>query len=125
MAQSEHAKEPAAGEGQTRLTGSAALRLHLTLALGLAICAGAFCIEVLRALGGNKLSWVYVFEWPLLGGFGIYMWWSLLTGRDRRERPSKAAATCRDFEDYEKLEAWNRYVRELDAVDNDGPDRAP
>ena len=27
-----------------------------------------------RAIGGNGLSWAYVFEWPLFAGFGIVFW---------------------------------------------------
>ena len=62
----------------TRLTGSEAVRLHLTLALALALCIGAFWFEVRRALGGNELSWAYVFEWPFFAGYAVYMWWRLL-----------------------------------------------
>jgi hypothetical protein len=36
----------------------------------------ALCIwQVHRALGGNELSWAYVFEWPFFAGYAIYMWW--------------------------------------------------
>lgn len=34
--------------------------------------------QVHRALGGNELSWAYVFEWPFFAGYAIYMWWKLL-----------------------------------------------
>ncbi len=72
-----------------RLRGADALRLHLTLAIGLAVCIGAFVIEVIRALDGNTLSWAYVFEWPIFAAFAIYMWWNLLHGQDgRRRRPT-------------------------------------
>jgi hypothetical protein len=54
--------------------------------VGLTICVGAFVIEVIRALGGNSLSWAYVFEWPILATFAIYMWWNLLHGQDGRRR---------------------------------------
>jgi hypothetical protein len=69
-----------------RLRGADAFRLHLTLTIGLIICVGAFVIEVIRALDGNSLSWAYVFEWPILGSFAIYMWWNLLHGHDGRRR---------------------------------------
>ncbi len=69
-----------------RLRGADAFRLHLTLTIGLIICVGAFVIEVIRALGGNSLSWAYVFEWPILATFAIYMWWNLLHGQDGRRR---------------------------------------
>jgi hypothetical protein len=36
----------------------------------------ALCIwQVHRALGGNDLSWAYVFEWPFFAGYAVYMWW--------------------------------------------------
>ena len=70
---------------EPRLAPREALRLHLTLALGLALCIAAFWFELSRALGGNALSWAYVFEWPLLAVFAVYMWWQLLhPGRDNR-----------------------------------------
>lgn len=105
------------------MTGADAVRLHLTLALGLTICIGAFCIEVLRALGGNKLSWLYVFEWPLLGGFGTYMWWMLFTGRDRRRPSPGDGETVRPARtgdaDLAKLEAWQRYLRQIGETETD------
>jgi len=61
-----------------RLRGSAALRAHLTLTLGLALCAVAFWFEIGRAESGNELSWAYVLEWPLLAIFAVYMWWKIL-----------------------------------------------
>jgi hypothetical protein len=132
VARLEITKEPSSTDHPNRLTGSAALRLHLTLASGLALCVGAFCIEIIRALGGNTLSWVYVFEWPFFAGFGIYMWWKLLNGWDR-DLPSSGAggnvsgadlagggAPAGAREQDEALMAWNRYLREMrDAEDED------
>ena len=78
--------------GGGRLHGGPAVRLHLTLAAGLALCIGAFVFEVGRALGGNSLSWAYVFEWPIFAVFAVYMWWNLLHDTDggRSRRPSTA-----------------------------------
>jgi hypothetical protein len=101
-----------------RLRGAAALRLHATLALGLCLCVAAFVIEVMRALGGNKLSWTYVFEWPLLAGFALYLWWHLFNGTDRR-RPAPPTSPETPLETVDEpdpeLEAWNQYLRTLDA----------
>ncbi|HMK63795.1 MAG TPA: hypothetical protein VK386_09265 [Acidimicrobiales bacterium] len=104
--------------GPERLTGSAALRLHLALTVGLLASAIAFAIEVVRALHGNTLSWVYVVEWPLLAGFGTYMWWCLFTGRDWRSHGTPGAPAHEAIPD-EKLEAWNRYLNQLEAGEGD------
>jgi hypothetical protein len=110
-----------AGE-PTRLKGSDALRLHVTLAGGLAICVGAFVIELLRALGGHSFSWMYVFEWPIFAGFALYMWWNLLQGNDRLHRTSsdQAAQPSRDTPD-EGLDAWNLYLQVMEAAEGDEP----
>ena len=34
-------------------------------------------LQLLRGLGGNSRSWVYVFEWPFFGIFLYYMYWKL------------------------------------------------
>jgi hypothetical protein len=108
----------------TRLTGSDARRLHLTLFGGLALCVGAFAIELVRALGGHSFSWLYVIEWPLFAGFGIYVWWTLLHGRDRvpREKSKEPNAGPRSETD-EDLDAWNLYLQVMEAEEEQGPGR--
>jgi hypothetical protein len=104
-----------------RLTGKDAFWLHFTLTVGLIVCSGAFAFELWRALGGHTFSWMYVFEWPLFAAFAVYMWWNLLQGNDRvpqpsrKPSPSQAAAPPDD-----ELEAWNRYVRLVEADDESG-----
>jgi hypothetical protein len=111
--------EHKADDAPMRLRGADAVRLHATLAAGLTLCIGAFCFELVRALGGHTFSWLYVFEWPLFAGFAIYMWWNLLHGNDRRRAPVSAPA----FEDVdlegqdEGLVAWNRYLAEMEAAE--------
>ncbi len=88
------------------------MKTHLTLVFGLALCAAAFWFELRRAEGGNELSWAYVFEWPLLAIFAVYMWWKLLhpgfTIRRAREKPSVAP-------EYEgMLQAWQGEVAKLE-----------
>jgi hypothetical protein len=107
------------GQQPVRLTGKDAFWLHFTLVAGLIVCCGAFAFELARALGGHSFSWMYVFEWPLFAGFAVYMWWNLLQGNDQVRRPAKRPspspqATPADAE----LEAWNRYVREIEAGDD-------
>jgi hypothetical protein len=108
----------------TRLTGSDALRLHLTLAGGLVLCVGAFVFELLRALGGHSFSWMYVFEWPLFAGFALYMWWNLLHGHDRvrRTSSSESAPSSGNVAD-EDLDAWNLYLQVMEAAEGDDPTR--
>jgi hypothetical protein len=134
----------AGATGGGRLHGGPAVRLHLTLAAGLALCIGAFAFEVGRALGGNTLSWAYVFEWPIFAVFAVYMWWNLLhdtdEGRSRRRsaRPAGGvipaddtvdgagvsppsaggggvAARASDDADDADLAAWQAYLRTMEA----------
>ena len=92
------------------------LRLHAGLAAAVVICVSAFVFEVLRAVGGNTLSWAYVVEWPILLVYGVYMWQRLV----REERTGVTAPPRRDPEDPDDaaaLAAWNRYLAELHAAD--------
>lgn len=82
-------------------------KIHLGLFLAELICIPAFVFELARALGGNMLSWAYVFEWPLLGGYAVYMWRKMLReekGLDVRPAPAQQQ------DDDPKLKAWNDYL---------------
>jgi hypothetical protein len=104
-----------------------------------ATMAGLTWWQASRALSGNTLSYVYAFEWPLLAGVVVYMWWDLLhedPDRSRRQRreatpggragatastngsatpePRPAAPRYRE-EDDEELAEYNRYLAELNA----------
>ena len=96
-----------------RLRGAAAVRAHATLLLGLALCAVAFWFEIGRAERGNSLSWAYVFEWPLLGAFAVYMWWKVLhpTSESRAKAKAKAPALAPEFSGM--LAAWEQYQHDL------------
>ena len=106
----------------------------------MALCVVGFTIETIRALHGHTFSWLYVFEWPILAGFGIYMWWMLFTDRDRQPRPSERAArradrrAARDAAGTagtapttaapdEDLAAWQRYLQKMEADEAADPDR--
>jgi hypothetical protein len=99
-----------------RVTGVDAIKLHITLLAGLALCGVAFWFELGRAERGNNLSWAYVFEWPLLGIFGVYMWWSYLhgatSGMRLKKRPAKPAI---DPKYSGMLTAWQEYQRDLNS----------
>lgn len=106
--------EGLAREDAHRVTGGSAVRTHLTLLVGLALCGVAFWFELRRAEGGNALSWAYVFEWPLLAIFAIYMWWKLLhpgfTFKQRHAKPAIAP-------EYEgMLVAWQNEQRKIEAT---------
>lgn len=110
----------------TRLHGAPAVKLHLTLAVGLAISLAAGGYELYRALGGNPLSWAYTFEWPLFGAFGTYLWWRLLHEQQVSPRQAKKAATPLSPGEQAKLDAWNAYLAELHAAEGtDGAGPAP
>jgi hypothetical protein len=108
------------------------VRLHLGLLSACAICTSGFVIEVLRATGGNALSWAYVFEWPFLCGYAIYMWRRLVveehqrtaglpiparTPRTPRRAGARARAARRAVQEASALEAWNEYLREVNPSD--------
>ncbi len=95
------------------LTGVAALRTHLTLAAGLGLCVAAFWFEIGRAEGGNSLSWAYVFEWPLLGVFGVYMWWNVLHPERKKGRRPRVQKPLVAPEYAGMLAAWQEHQREL------------
>ena len=104
------------------------LRLHVALAIVVPGCAAAGVFELTRALGGNELSWVYVFEWPLFGVFAVHMWWRLLhdewkaTGDAHTHTADRPAADCAPVPDDgdPELAAWNRYLARLHASDPPG-----
>ena len=116
-----------------------ALRLHAVILVVLPGFAALCAWQVDRALNGNELSWAYVFEWPIFGCYAIYMWWRLV-----HEAPEPEAATSgngagpvaaegalngmgtpssvtpepvAEESDDEALDAYNRYLAELAALD--------
>lgn len=106
-----------------RLRGAAAIRAHLVLLLGLAFCVLAFWFELGRALGGNGLSWAYVFEWPLLGVFAVYMWWNIIHPDREKGRKHKTEKPPVAPEFNSMLVAWEERQRELAAA-QEAHDRA-
>jgi len=101
----------ASKEAKGRLRGGAALRLHFALLFGLALCAAAFKFELSRAIGGNSLSWAYVGEWPFFAGFGVYFWWFIFSGKERRPRKGHVATVAPEFANM--AAQWQAHQREL------------
>lgn len=104
--------------GPRRPQGVEAAKVHGTLVAVLVLCILAFRFELARALGGNGLSWAYVFEWPLFAAFGIYMWWTVLHGgrsprRDGRSPATRLAPDKLDPKYAGMLAAWQAHQRDL------------
>jgi hypothetical protein len=82
-------------------------RIHLGLLLAELICIPAFVIEMIRALGGNELSWAYVFEWPALGAYAIYMWRKMILEERGIVKPKRVARIAAVDS---RLDEWNAYL---------------
>ncbi len=102
----------------TRLTGSEAVTLHVTLVVVVALCLAAFWFEVRRALGGNELSWAYVFEWPIFAAFAVYMWWITLH-QNRRQRRRAAQPKTVAPEHVQMLKNWQEHLRTMAAAESE------
>jgi hypothetical protein len=94
-----------------------ALRIHLGLVLAELICVSAFIFELNRARSGNTLSWAYVFEWPILGVYAIYVWRKLL----RPDEDSASRMGEQSSDEISALEEYNRYLHEAHRSDGSRP----
>ena len=65
-----------------------AVRLHAVILVVVPAFLALCLWQLSRALGGNELSWAFVFEWPLFAAYAVYMWWRFV-----HERPEGAATT--------------------------------
>lgn len=110
-------------------------QLHVPLVLVLALCTFITIIEVRRAYEGVWRAWAYMFEWPLIGLFTIWIWhryrtegsltkgfverWRERIGRLNAEADATpgAAPPVSDVPPVEihdpQLEAWTAYVDDL------------
>ena len=108
--------------------------LHLPLVIVLALCIGATVIEFRRANEGVWRAWIYLFEWPLIGAFAVWMWVRFRReagggfARRWRERVERAAApgvpAAEEAPADPDLQAWREYQRGLGrpgSADPDGP----
>ncbi len=126
-----------------------AARLHLAGVLAVAGCLAAGAFELTRALGGNRLSWAYAVEWPLIAAYVVYMWRRLAQERrgdgavgrppgagpvGRPADPGYASADLpghpqdgpdEDPSDDPGLVAWQQYLARLHASDPPGGPALP
>jgi hypothetical protein len=87
------------------------------LAIAEFICLSAFAIELSRAVSGNTLSWAYVFEWPILGGYAVYMWRNLGADDGSPSTPSEV--------DVDALQTYNEYLVRVHETTSDHPGAPP
>ncbi|HVB91462.1 MAG TPA: hypothetical protein VND70_05115 [Acidimicrobiales bacterium] len=72
----------------------------------------AMCVwQLQRALGGNDLSWAYVFEWPFFAGYAVYMWWRFV--HEAGDAPAPPAPQSPTASEEAELAAYNDYLAEL------------
>ena len=93
-----------------------ALKLHAVILIVVPAFM-ALCIwQISRAVGGNSLSWAYVFEWPLFAAYAVYMWWRFV-----HEDPD---ATPQPAESGEEPPVTSAVTQQTEAVDTEEADLA-
>jgi hypothetical protein len=123
-------------------TSRRAIKLHVVILIVVPAFLALCLWQISRALGGNTLSWAYVFEWPLFAGYAIYMWWRFVhEAADDRPPPAPAGPdaggpddaaasrpapapvaeeTAREKEEDEEMAAYNDYLAQLAERDKAG-----
>jgi len=114
-----------------------AIKLHVVILIVVPAFLALCLWQISRALGGNTLSWAYVFEWPLFAGYAVYMWWRFVheaaedtpppatAGADPGGSNGAAAApapeeTAQEKEDDKEMAAYNDYLAQLADRDKAG-----
>jgi hypothetical protein len=69
-----------------------AIKLHIVILIVVPAFLALCLWQVSRAVGGNSLSWAYVFEWPLFAAYAIYMWWRFVHEAAQDGSPGDTAA---------------------------------
>lgn len=107
----------------TRPFWSTALRLHVPLVVGVAVCLYAGWFELNRARTGHPLAWVYAVEWPMFAVAGVVIWWRIVTDRDTPSQGPRTGPHSRDIADDDPgLQAWRRYQAETRQQERQEPD---
>jgi hypothetical protein len=71
-----------------------AIKLHVVILIVVPTFLALCLWQINRALGGNSLSWAYVFEWPIFAAYAVYMWWRFV--HEAAEDRSPPATTGAD-----------------------------
>jgi len=117
---------------QSVWTSKRAVSLHVALAVFVPGCVALTWWQLSRAVGGNSLSWVYTFEWPIFAAYATYMWWKLVhddttpvpgagpepgarTEAGTRAGASAGAGPIEPDDQDDELAAYNRYLAQLNA----------
>lgn len=112
--------------------------LHVPLILVTALVIYATVKQYGRAQEGNGRSWVYTFQWPIIGVFALVVWnryrkhgnvtqWFTKHYRERAERFT-AEAEEQERREQEKwaqdpdAQAWAAYQRKLREEESKSPD---
>jgi hypothetical protein len=108
-----------------------AIKLHVVILIVVPAFIALCLWQISRALGGNTLSWAYVFEWPLFACYAVYMWWRFVheaaedappatAGADPGGANASAAApqappeeTAQEKEEDKEMAAYNDYLAQL------------
>ena len=109
-----------------------AIKLHVVILIVVPAFLALCLWQVSRAVGGNTLSWAYVFEWPLFAAYAIYMWWRFVhEAAEDTPPPATAGAdpggsngsansaapvpeeTAQEKEEDKEMAAYNHYLAQL------------
>ena len=109
-----------------------AIKLHVVILIVVPAFLALCLWQVSRAVGGNTLSWAYVFEWPLFAAYAVYMWWRFVheaaedtpppatagadAGGSNGSAPSPTTApeeTAQEKEEDKEMAAYNDYLAQL------------
>jgi DNA-binding transcriptional regulator of glucitol operon len=108
-----------------------AIKLHVVILIVVPAFIALCLWQISRALGGNTLSWAYVFEWPLFACYAVYMWWRFVHEAAEDAPPATAGAdpgganasadapqappeeTAQEKEEDKEMAAYNDYLAQL------------
>ena len=116
-----------------------AIQLHVVILIVVPAFVALCLWQVSRAVGGNTLSWAYVFEWPLFAAYAVYMWWRFVhEAAEDTPPPATAGAdpggsngsaqfptpvpeeSAQEKEEDKEMAAYNDYLAQLAERDKAG-----